>query len=141
MSDDKVLAIDTSALNRGLRELERRVGANADKALGKVALHVEARARALAPIETGALRAAMGSAWPDGENAPPAEHDGEEIPRFPLEPQSGEAYVYNTMRYAAAQHEGLEFEHPKGGQAKFIEQPLVEDAPLLVRTLAETMLQ
>lgn len=33
---------------------------------------------------------------------------------------------YNTV-YAAAQHEGLEFEHPLGGQAKYLESVLLED--------------
>lgn len=34
---------------------------------------------------------------------------------------------FNTV-YAARQHEETEWEHPKGGQAKYLEQPLRESA-------------
>lgn len=34
---------------------------------------------------------------------------------------------FNTI-YAAAQHEGISFEHPLAGKAKYLEHPLVENA-------------
>lgn len=34
---------------------------------------------------------------------------------------------YNTI-YAAAQHEGVDFEHPLAGQAKYLESVILEDA-------------
>lgn len=38
--------------------------------------------------------------------------------------------------YAERQHEETEFEHPKGGQAKFLEAPLTEMVPRYRATLA-----
>lgn len=42
--------------------------------------------------------------------------------------------------YARYQHEGLDFKHPRGGQAKYLEQPLYSQAPLYMRDLAARVL-
>ena len=42
---------------------------------------------------------------------------------------------FNTV-YAAAQHEGLDYDHPKGGEAKYLERPLTELAPRLTALIA-----
>ena len=39
--------------------------------------------------------------------------------------------------YAAAQHEGIGFHHPKGGKAKFIEDPFKEMLPRYTAALAK----
>lgn len=53
------------------------------------------------------------------------------------------ALVYGTSEptsnYAIVQHERLDFNHPSGGQAKYLEQPLLAMADDLTRTLAETV--
>jgi hypothetical protein len=41
------------------------------------------------------------------------------------------------MRYAAVQHEGLEFNHPRGGQAKYLEQPLEENRPRYLQLIRD----
>lgn len=41
--------------------------------------------------------------------------------------------------YAAAQHEGLDFVHPKGGQAKFVEEPFKQMLPRYEAALALKM--
>lgn len=38
--------------------------------------------------------------------------------------------------YAQNQHESLHFRHPHGGRAKYLEGPLLETAPELMRTIA-----
>lgn len=43
---------------------------------------------------------------------------------------------FNTI-YAAAQHEGLDFEHPLGGQAKYLEQPFREQADRYIRIIQQ----
>lgn len=39
--------------------------------------------------------------------------------------------------YARYQHEGLHFRHPRGGQAKYLEQPLYAQAPAYMQKLAD----
>lgn len=43
--------------------------------------------------------------------------------------------------YARYQHEGLDFKHPRGGQAKYLEQPWLSEAENRVRTVAKTVLE
>ncbi len=42
--------------------------------------------------------------------------------------------------YARYQHEGLDFQHPRGGQAKYLEQPLYANAPLMLQDIAARVL-
>lgn len=42
--------------------------------------------------------------------------------------------------YARYQHEGLDFKHPRGGQAKYLEQPLYSNVPLYMRDIAARVL-
>lgn len=46
--------------------------------------------------------------------------------------------VFNT-RYATKQHEELEYNHPKGGEAKYVENPLKEKSPQYIEGLAEAI--
>lgn len=42
--------------------------------------------------------------------------------------------------YAKYQHEGLDFKHPQGGQAKYLEQPVLQETPQYLRDLAGSVL-
>lgn len=42
--------------------------------------------------------------------------------------------------YARYQHEGLDFKHPRGGQAKYLEQPLYSNVALYMRDIAARLL-
>ncbi|PZS10379.1 MAG: hypothetical protein DLM70_00575 [Chloroflexi bacterium] len=44
-----------------------------------------------------------------------------------------------TGIYAIVQHERMDLNHPNGGQAKYVEQPLNEAAPTLVARIGERM--
>ena len=53
------------------------------------------------------------------------------------------SYGGPSAPYAIVQHENLEYEHPKGGQAKFLEQPFLEEtdnwpAPFITRLKLES---
>lgn len=43
--------------------------------------------------------------------------------------------------YAHIQHEALDFKHPHGGQAKYLEQPLLEGADGFMQRLADNAIQ
>jgi len=42
--------------------------------------------------------------------------------------------------YAEMQHEALEFRHPRGGRAKYLEKPLFEETPYWLQEFAEKFL-
>jgi hypothetical protein len=46
-----------------------------------------------------------------------------------------------NQRYSHWQHEGLDFKHPRGGQALFLSTPLMERFPLYLETIARTVLE
>ena len=77
--------------------------------MNDVVLDIGSRAADRAPVETGALRDSM-------EHSVTVE--GDEI--------VGE--IRFTEKYAAAQHEHLEYNHPLGGEAKYLERSAIEKA-------------
>lgn len=50
------------------------------------------------------------------------------------------ASVTVDQPYAQRQHEELEWAHPRGGRAKYLESPLLENAAHLVQTAADHLL-
>ncbi len=50
-------------------------------------------------------------------------------------PDDLEAYVTYDTPYAVKQHEDLDLSHPLDGEAKYLERPLVEDSPVLVKIM------
>ncbi|MDF2884740.1 MAG: hypothetical protein K0R54_5310 [Clostridiaceae bacterium] len=92
-----------SELEKGFNEALKKVGIVNDKALHDVALDLLGKAKELAPVDTGDLR---GSASMEIEN--------------------NVATIGFEEPYAVSQHEHTEYEHPQGGQAKYLEQPFKE---------------
>ena len=80
------------------------------------------------PIETGTLRRSgtvTVGALPDGAQVYAAADAGSEMKdAFPRE-EGKEKVVYISFNtpYALKQHEELDFEHPVGGKAKYLEDP------------------
>lgn len=87
-----------------------------ERALEDCAEDLKGRSQRLAPIDTGDLR---GSAYARRE---------------------GEGWVVGFEEpYALIQHERLDYNHPKGGQAKYLEGPFNEQLPSYVRHIAESV--
>ena len=80
------------------------------------------KASDLAPVEHGDLR---GSLEPGGEHG-----------LFNSEAGGLIMTVGSELPYAAVQHEDLTFNHPLGGQAKYLETPLNENRSEYMRRLA-----
>jgi hypothetical protein len=85
-------------------------------ALMRGAEHVRGVAVALTPIEEGDLRASAGT-----------RAVGDEV-----------WIEYNSV-YARYQHYGLDYRHPRGGQALFLEQPMVTEARAVQQIVADTV--
>jgi len=99
----------------GLAEVEARIAAElagmkqrADAAMHENALHLQSVSQQAAPIEIGELRASA-----DVRNVGDGEY---------------EVGFYGQGIKAIVQHERLDFNHPRGGQAKYLEGPLNQNA-------------
>lgn len=97
-------------------DVRRRIRRATEDAVRRIGNDLLGRAQRLAPIEEGTLRAS-------GE----------------LEVDSRRGAVTGTVSfntvYAARQHEETDWHHPKAGQAKYLEQPLKEQAGRYERIL------
>lgn len=88
-----------------------------------IAPHALGEAVRRAPVEEGTLRAS-------GHLDPPGEVDRSA-------PNSSEIRIVFSTPYAAVQHERLDYEHPRGGQAKYLQSVIQEMGPRYAAALAE----
>ena len=100
----KITLEGLAKLNRKLERLAMSSEIAATKELRIITLDLQGKAQLLAPVDTGDLR---GSAY-------------SEVKKL-------EGEVGFTEPYALRQHEDVSFRHPRGGQAKYLEQPYKEN--------------
>lgn len=103
-------------LDQRLQRLAASIDNATDRALADSANHLLGEAVSLAPVDTGDLR---------GSGNLQAIKNGYEV-RF-------------NQRYAAVQHERLDYNHPRGGQAKYLEQPLEENRQRYLQHLRDSV--
>jgi hypothetical protein len=126
VADSKFTFTGLKELQENLRAVQRHTREAMTLAAVKHANRVMVASKALVPVESGALMIS-------GEVLEPVVTD------------SGVTVdlVYGTSEptsnYAVVQHERLDYNHPNGGQAKYLEQPLLAMADDLTRELAETV--
>jgi hypothetical protein len=89
----------------------------AAKELKIAAESLEGKATILAPIDTGALRGSHYS-----------------IPTGELEMEVG-----FTMPYATRQHEEVGYNHPRGGQAKYLEEPFKANIYKYIKNIGDAI--
>ena len=104
---------------RGLNNLDKTfksLGVDARLALSSAlyaaAAGVGAKADNLVPVDEGILKGSQSI-------TPPKAHSANPTARI--------TYGGPSAPYALVQHERLDYEHPKGGQAKYLEQPFTEE--------------
>lgn len=102
-----------SEVDAARRELEHAV----ERAVTKCGEHLLGEAQRNAPVEEGTLRAS-------GDLEIHHAAGGRII-----------AEVSFSTAYAARQHEELDWDHPKGGEAKYLERALVENADRYTRII------
>ena len=112
MSGYPTQLVDASAVSRNLQTLIRAMPALAHLFVRQVALAIKESAVPLAPILTGRLRASG---------------------RIETLPDGGVMIIFGgvtidgiAVDYASEQHEVTWYHHPRGGQAKYLEQPLLQ---------------
>jgi hypothetical protein len=103
-----------------LQKILRKMPGAAEKAamnqIEKAATDLQGKAQMLAPVDMGDLR---GSAF--------------------TEVQGMEATVGFAEPYALKQHETIGYRHPRGGQAKYLEQPYKENLKKYVNSIGDAI--
>lgn len=139
----KDLEIDFGEISRNLAAMAARTPEVADELVGQTAQAVVKEAMDRTPVgPTGALKAANAAKWHGGEQAPGTSgHPDAEAPEaFAPEPGPAEAYVYNSMRYAAKVHEDMDAHHDIG-EAKYIENALGAVGPEMIERIAKGLMK
>ena len=101
---------------RNLQKKLKEIGLNGRKvaaqAMYSAANHIGNESQTLVPVDTGVLRGSM------------------DITRQKSFTQATTSAIISyggpAAPYALIQHENMEFEHPTGGQAKYLEKPFLE---------------
>lgn len=108
---------DTGGFEALLDNLTGEVNAAVPFAVGRAAEHVRAVSTELAPVLSGNLRASA--------EVRAVSHT--------------EFRIYYPGPYARYQHYGLDFRHPQGGQALYLQQPMVTEADQCFQIMADTI--
>lgn len=114
-----------NAIRTSLKGMQRDVKEKVYQELQEITLDLAIKASALAPIDTGELRKSVN---------PEVKVTGTKtralVTFSAINPENG-------YDYAMIQHENLEFNHPRGGQAKYLEQPLNENSEKYKKQLSD----
>lgn len=109
-----------------LQEAVDKIEHGSAKGLADALLFVGSESQQLAPVDTGDLRGSL-----------LVEMDGKEIHSVGDAPENAKmGSVGYTAKYAADQHEHTEYDHPKGGQAKYLESVLVGNQDRILHLIA-----
>lgn len=108
---------DTEGFEALLSSIATNVDGAVPFAAGRAAEHIRGVSTGLAPILTGDLRASA------------------EVKAV----SHSEFRVYYPGPYARYQHYGLDFRHPQGGQALYLQQPMLTEAEKCFQIMADTI--
>lgn len=104
--------------------------------LANALFYIATESQQRAPVDTGDLRGSVEIKIDDKDYAHGEKGGGITITgTLPDTAVRGEV-SYNT-KYAANQHEHTEYDHPRGGQAKYLESVLVEEKDRILKLIAE----
>ena len=101
-------------ISSALEAMVRRIKQQAEEGIQEVAMDLLQKSKDLCPVDLGDLKAS-GFISKEGDKT----------------------VVGYTEPYALRQHEELEFNHPNGGQAKFLQQPLEENTDKYIRHVVD----
>lgn len=129
---------------KGLNEVIENIQAAVDdiergsiQGLKDALLMVAEKSQEKAPVDTGDLR---GSVYVEIDNKRIAEGDqsGDHIITLTDElPENGTVGIVGFGSvYAANQHEHVEYDHPKGGEAKYLEKVLISEQNRILNLIA-----
>lgn len=128
------------------RQVQRRIAAveeTTPRAVADVALDLLSESVTRAPVDQGPLRGSGSARLGKKVIAEGYDEDGRagirgtgaSLATGTITGRDIDAEVRFEAEYALEQHERLDFDHPKGGQAKYLEDPLTENADRYLRHL------
>ena len=123
-----------------IRNINRQIGKMKEvsvKGVEDVGLDLLGKAVRDAPVDTGDLRGSGTAAFGDNVIAEGDEDGNIDIVGTASRKAKPEVTVGFGVPYAHRQHEDLEYHHPRGGKAKYLEDPLKQNAKQYVRHIAE----
>lgn len=125
---------DRDYFHRGLQEVSdnlnkeiAKIRARTRRGLVKAAYHIAGRAAERAPVDSGDLRGSV--------RVRKNTINGEIVPETAVAGLPNDLVVVFEEKYAATQHEHVEFDHPKGGEAKYLENTLVDEQDRLLQII------
>lgn len=118
-------------LKNAIAEAERRNPKVTAQKVTAIALDLAGRSARQAPVDTGDLRSNCKAVINSSEVFADQKVTGSAAPA-----EKVEAVVGYSLPYALRQHEELDYNHPKGGKAKFLEEPFLEKEQDYVRLLS-----
>lgn len=123
-------------VTEGLQEAIEKIGHGSAKGLEKALLFIANESQKKAPVELGDLR---GSVEVDIDGKTIANGvSGGGITILSETPGEGTVgRVSFNEPYAAVQHERVDFKHPMGGQAKYLETVLNNEQDTIIRMIAD----
>ena len=135
--------IPESEYLKGLNEVTENIQEAVDNlehgsvvGLANALLYIATESQQRAPIYTGDLRGSV-EVKIDGEQYAHGEKSGGVTITSTLPDTATKGEVSYNTKYAANQHEHTEYDHPKGGQAKYLESVLVEEKDRILKLIAE----
>ncbi len=123
-------------VTENIREAVENIECGASEGLAHALMFVAAESQQRAPMDTGDLRGSVQVSVDDALYAKCNSESGISPNNTPIERATVGTVSYNTP-YAAAQHEHIEYDHPKGGQAKYLESVLVEHKQRILQLITD----
>jgi len=132
---------------KGLDEIVENIQSEVDKleskstqGLADALLFVATESQQRAPVDTGELRGSVqvdidGDRYIEGWASENGSCGLNVVGSLPDKAKKG-TVSFNT-KYAAQQHEQINYSHPKGGQAKYLESVIVENQDRILKLIAD----
>lgn len=159
-AEDEYLKGLDDILNKIQDEVEK-LEHKSTQGLADALLYVATESQQRAPVDTGDLRGSVlveldGVTYAEGEKNNTETNNSEEnnsddkaskktdrkiniVGELPEHAKKG-SVSYNT-EYAATQHEQINYDHPKGGQSKYLESVLIDEQDRILKTIADKMIE
>ncbi|MCL2531584.1 MAG: hypothetical protein FWE40_05455 [Oscillospiraceae bacterium] len=138
--DGLVLTFDSKQLDTMLKLAQKRAPEKTTRAVHSVLLDLAGRSARRAPVKEGHLRNDCQAVL----NGNPVFENQAATGGKPKSALSAFGTVGYSLVYARRQHEDLTFNHPMGGEAKFLENPFNENTARyekMLRGVAEEVLK
>lgn len=130
---------------KGLNEVIENIQNEVDKlqvkstqGLADALLFVATESQQRAPVDTGDLRGSV-KVEIDGDMYSEGVKGGGINVVGSLPEKATEGTVSFNTKYAAVQHEQINYNHPRGGQAKYLESVLLENKDRILNIIADKM--